>query len=1371
MTNTNTPNGASENPENPKKDISRNIDSLLKFAIEKELGKPIDPRKFDTYKKNKDNNRENIRLTMLDIRQEDPENWWDIDEKTIDQETTDIKISDQILRIGTTLVLRRKRAFDRALELFPTIRWNTQDESILRTEIAGYNEDELHAMITKSSVMRERVRVVFPDRQTANSTEIRQFDDIFTDVDMYFNVEDKKKLEKIYHNYYQFKQVPDGGDIDWILQHYTGLSAEKKKEILVALETTLTLKDAYDWGLIDDQFIGNLAENGYEDIYNQLDESGRKSFIRGLRHNESLVIAASDFQSSNLDSLFWNQKTRRQLAQQVFRSIWEDMPEELKKPDTGFASQIKQEKMQAAKDSWVEEEDWDIFEECVKKLRALWTIKNVEKMKEGAIIQFKKSNGEIQYVRIKTVYDDVQGVKMPHKILDWEKGIELESLSLKNGILKREKTFPTTYDGFIGFFKNPINQDFTILASDFDGRLTQNIDDVRAEWSDKIYEDSGEHVDANTIRAKIDELDSEWIKYGFEPGTGFVMPVYDDSGKIIDQEGVFTVDKIYWDKIDLKNPYGSTRDNTGIPLDQFYDAVKNTQGFKRVSKITNDHEFLHHLEIFDLPHGTEIKDGKLVYKDHWAWDDEHGHSSHKEEEKEITCFASEDNGHIRMWPIEGWVVSFGEFESTTKMEDLQKYAEKHGADKKIEWQYKWRQMSYWAFLEYLKKNKFKASKKDLIVPEAAHSHEWHWHHPHLHGSFWGKIMKFQNPASIWKGFEMIIHGIEQKLEKWAKLDAARFAMKTSRFLQLPDVVSAEIFATVVDGSKEILEKTEKEINNLPGPKQRLECLHIIENTDSRPEDVAAAIAYMLKGYGHLYAEDIKHKQSKTISKKNCISAPCWYFLFFDAFVMTSGMGDLHEWRKKAYDRALTEMGTEDKHEGEPTEEQLIHALFKMLDGKWWDTYPYAASVMKAMGGPSGFEKMWKFEWYENAYKKGKEQSQMVNAQGRLNKAVSYFASHEIYKAVGAMEAMAAKIKSPEYQAMPFIWACWWFSQHASHAALQKLKWYWENGLSFHAFSFLRNKESNDLYRDTVKLALQDLAQQNKIPAEAVWEFSVLCKRLETPESDDDKKKKDKDGKTAAVRMMEFWKRYQWKWLHDMLQWQTGWLIKKRSEGHKTAQAYWDTIQGGHGMQLLKDAIPAWTDFGPDWYDEHWYQNIILAEGKDEHGNTLMSLSSMLNKIQFEWTASGWGRSMKDDHYKKIWSYVKKYMLDKDQLRNTGMFLWDKDTQKKQYLAHRKEILRYMAEKMTTRTTTGRVDPEVDKANINRNISTYRYYQDLIQMWIDPHAVFDEELETKNAESDYQNWINNRSANISSTSVNDVAQLFAHKANDATNNRG
>lgn len=115
------------------------------------------------------------------------------------------------------------------------------------------------------------------------------------------------------------------------------------------------------------------------------------------------------------------------------------------------------------------------------------------------------------------------------------------------------------------------------------------------------------------------------------------------------------------------------------------------------------------------------------------------------------------------------------------------------------------------------------------------------------------------------------------------------------------------------------------------------------------------------------------------------------------------------------------MGEKDNHEGEPTEEQMIHALLKTIDGNW-DKHLYAASVMKANGGPSGFEKIWKFEGYDNAYKKGKDQTQMVNAQGRLNKAISFLGTHEIYKAIGAMEMMAAKVKEPDYQALPFVWA-------------------------------------------------------------------------------------------------------------------------------------------------------------------------------------------------------------------------------------------------------------------------------------------------------------------------------------------------------------
>lgn len=160
-------------------------------------------------------------------------------------------------------------------------------------------------------------------------------------------------------------------------------------------------------------------------------------------------------------------------------------------------------------------------------------------------------------------------------------------------------------------------------------------------------------------------------------------------------------------------------------------------------------------------------------------------------------------------------------------------------------------------------------------------------------------------------------------------------------------MSAQVYSDITTASKEIVEKYEQKIFGLPGPAGRLKCIHIAHNRDSRPEEVMSAINYMLKSYGHLYAEDIKHYQPK-VTKKNLETAEPGYFAFFDGLVITSKMGDLNDWRMKAYDRALTEMGSQDDHENEPTEEQLIHALCKMIDGKW-DEHPYAASIVKAIG--------------------------------------------------------------------------------------------------------------------------------------------------------------------------------------------------------------------------------------------------------------------------------------------------------------------------------------------------------------------------------------------------------------------------------------
>ena len=80
-------------------------------------------------------------------------------------------------------------------------------------------------------------------------------------------------------------------------------------------------------------------------------------------------------------------------------------------------------------------------------------------------------------------------------------------------------------------------------------------------------------------------------------------------------------------------------------------------------------------------------------------------------------------------------------------------------------------------------------------------------------------------------------------------------------------------------------------------------------------------------------------------------------------------------------------------------------------------------------------------------------------------------------------------------------------------------------MSFHAYGFLRNEADNTIYRNAVKVALQDLANTGKIPASATEEFSNICRRMEKVEE-----KKTTDNKYGGISpadaMMKFWQTYQ-----------------------------------------------------------------------------------------------------------------------------------------------------------------------------------------------------------------------------------------------------
>lgn len=186
---------------------------------------------------------------MRSLCRENMEDWEGITDDDIDREARDSQILENVARLSSGLVLMRKRAFDAALEVFPSIKdqganWRT----VLTTALGEYNENELKDRIQRAALMRKALYSAFPELKNEKSSEKRDFEKIFHDYETFLsNDVDRKRMKQIFHNYKEFHQIPDSEDMSFILGVYSGVSDSRKKELLAALGVTLTIKDALEW--------------------------------------------------------------------------------------------------------------------------------------------------------------------------------------------------------------------------------------------------------------------------------------------------------------------------------------------------------------------------------------------------------------------------------------------------------------------------------------------------------------------------------------------------------------------------------------------------------------------------------------------------------------------------------------------------------------------------------------------------------------------------------------------------------------------------------------------------------------------------------------------------------------------------------------------------------------------------------------------------------------------------------------------------------------------------------------------------------------------------------------------------------------------
>ena len=1304
-----------------KKRVNGSVDWLIKLAVENRFWKPIDQKKFNEFQQNKEALVQAVIVETRGIKYEDPEHYGSIDESEISED----KIIERILSHGRNLALLRERALRRTIEICPELDW---EKLSIKTELSLMNEKSLQNLIDRKNIVKNFIQKNYSQFPVSTPNEREVFEQIFDDISKMVPQGSDQELKclKIVQDYKTYWQKPGTDEIAFLLFVYSKAPTKRKIRLLQELWAQVSIAFALRYTLIDDRKLDEIAKNIYGDQFEELGKETQQRILDGLNRSEIKILTVGDLNHENLAKILDQKNARKQLAEEIFQSIvTADDAEDLKRiEDRTINQKIREKKLKEAEEAWEEEPNYDLYEAFIDEVAKMMSKKGGPLVKnshllyeEGTVIEFNDPTFGTQYIRIKRVRDsNNQPLEVSRGL---ELGIELEGMPIVDGQLRQSQYFTSSYDHFLEILQN-LGDAVAIRGWEFETDIiTKDRTDTSKFLDIRDIEDT-EVKDEKDLEEKINLLDPTWSEFKFGEGTVFIGSSTDEKGKLNNNE-IWTVYAIKKDSggnitVSLLAEEGFVVE--WIPLQEIYNGIKDNANFKRIGKVSREGEdMINALKEKWLDHDAKIKDGKIIVPEK----DDHGHGK----EKKISCYTSEKWWHIRLFSIQDGVVEFGEFDQDgEELEVIKKHAAEHGYDKEIQRFYKKRKyLSYGAFLKYLEKEKFEKSDTDPILPSDTHGHEDHDHYDaHMSGSIFKRMMKWQNPASIMKGFEMLYHGIEHTLEKWAKLDAARFAMSAARMVWAGETaVWAQVYADITSASKEIVEKYEQKIFGLPGPAGRWKCIHIAHDRDSRPEEVAAAMNYMLKSYGQLYSEDIKHYQS-IVNQKSIKTAKPWYFAFLDGFIITAKLWNLESWRQKAYDRAITEMGTKDNHEGEPTEEQLIHALMKQIDGKW-NLFPYAASVVKAIGGPSWYEKNYRTEWFDSAKKKGVDQTQMVNVDGRVNKAVGYLKTHEIYKAVGAMEAVAGKDKSPKYQVIPFIWCVWGFSGYATHHALQQIKTYAEWWFTFHAFSFMRNKADNDLYSSTVRLALEDIGKEKWMWDSLVKKFDDLKAAFTYDHNDPEKTEK------AGMELTKFWQEWEGQWLHDMLQGHNGWLVKKNHEWNSTARNYLKTLSGKHMMQLNDSNIP-WNPTGKDWFDEHGIRMSRIMTFDEKTG--LLSLKRMLNKIRLYGTKT-WDKKMQTVEYEKLWEGVKEQM---NAIRDPKYFGGNLELQEKQYQLYRKEIIEYFATELTARS----VHPPLSDDDIKRFISLpHEYLDDLRNMGIDPYEIYSADHEAMNTRPDYENW--------------------------------
>ncbi len=1225
-----------------------------------------------------------VRDRMKYMKNSDDINYMDISDSQIIA-ISDAQIVEKIEKYARPLRDARRSLYRNIRQTFSNIQAKIPgfDEWMLWQKIESLDENQIVKLYQSNRSLVQFLSDYFHISREALVSKDRNFMLIFWTDDLRNSSPDLYSRTENAAIAYRSRGIPPQfWLIRELLGYYGTANKNKKKEICEFFDVEISLPDAVKSWFILESDVEQLAEIEFSHVWNQIDPDTREALIQELRYDDSYHIEIATFDADHIDRHFDSKDTKNMLTRAINNKF--EKNKNIPTQSTGITRDLQA-------DIWTDGIP-RIHQAFLSKIRdsignkdGSSKISNIENLIDGSVLIFQDESDTMRYFRIDATDVSLDGW--------YQQGVTITDITGKeDGTIGNAKSRDTiNYDDFYKFLSR-ISSGRVVTLQELTSLQTKDKKDGIGQdhitWTDKILDisDTESVLTLEGFTREINRIDPDGEKIWLWVGIAFASKGVLENGESYEW---------VWNIVSLDPPnisIGNRKHTETTTLELFIEVIK-TQWFHRIATLATSDDLLKKLQEFGVDEHADFEWENLITKVHTH--DEHGHDT--EVKKQYEFFQAKSGGHIRLnWFVDG-LVSFGEYKSWTSLADIQKKwnAKKLSKNEK-DGLYVNQTVSYGEFINYLTKNEMKATTDNLLVPNATDS--YHPHDPHFEddfSSFMSKVGSWWSISDMIKWFTNITHGIEHYFEKSSKLNASRFALAMGKKLWLPADLMAQLQADEVGSVKEIIEKIQEKLKNLNGPKWREKALHIAHNRNARPEEVGAAILHMVKWYGSLYAEDIAYAQ--------------WSESFINGLLTSCGFHGqaLTDMKKKAREKSKVLLGNEAG--SDLSEEEMIWGFMKTMDGNH-DKYPVAATLVKAMGGPSGFENAWRKDGFDGAYEKGVRQAgDLVNAEARVDHGLSALSTHEYHTAIGSMEKAAEKDPSPHIQTLPVVWALGWYSKYLSTKANQKIKWYADGkGHSFHAYAFLRSRTDNDLYRHTFREALKEVAPGD------VANMDKWIKDLEF----NGHKKPDDQQKSAINGLAGLWRRHNGK-LHDMLQGKNMWLIDTANTDPQVKK-YLEHFGSIH--QNNSWDTPHSDDNG--WYIQHGYSGSPIVNAVEVDGNILNSMERTLRKIKLD----SHQFRLDKDHKERYWLPAVKIIKNLDKTSQ------NEDLKKAQFLQYRKDILLRFNEAFSSRWEKF------------ADIKKQEFYSDLLAMGIDISIIFEpgahpQKKIQKTAEKDYIAWKN------------------------------